>query len=107
MAKKRAFSASDIQQKTEDYHGSCRYVRILPDIGASGIKSVNIELTFEEAMRLATVSQSAILNLNRYNRNMTDGKEMGLCLSSKTQSTAISVIETRVRRSSQVAAGRA
>ncbi len=93
MAKKRAFSGSDIQHKTEDYHGSCRYVRTSPDIGASGIKSVNIDLTFEEALRLATAVQSAVLNLNRYNRTTKQGREMGLCLSVKTQSTAISVIE--------------
>jgi len=98
MARKRAFSGNDIQQKSEDYHGSCRYVRTTPDIGATGIKSVNVELTFEEALRLSTAIQSAVLNLNRYNRNTKEGREMGLCLSLKTHSTAISVIETRVRR---------
>ncbi len=98
MATKRAFTKSDVQQKAEDYHGSCRYVRTSPDIAARGVKSINIDITFDEAMRLATAIQSAVLNLNRYNRNKTDGREMGLCLSLKTQTAAISVIETRIRR---------
>jgi hypothetical protein len=97
MSKSRAFSGPGIQEKVADYHGTCRYVRTSPDIAANGVKSVNIELTFEEALRFATAIQSAVLNLNRYNRNKKDGREMGLCLSLKTQSTAISVIEMRVR----------
>lgn len=72
-------------------------MRTSPDIAAKGIKSVNIELPFEEALRLSTAIQSAVLNLNRYNRNNKSGREMGLLLSLKTDSSAISVIETRVR----------
>ena len=97
MVKERAFSSGDIRRKKEDYHGSCQYVRTHPDVAADGVKSVNIELTFEEATQLLLGIQSALLNLNRYNRSTKKGREMGLCLSLKTDSQAISVIETKVR----------
>ena len=97
MTDNRAFSSEDIRQKKDDYHGSCKYVRTRPDVESQGIKSVNIELTFDEAMQLSLGIQSALLNLNRYNRSTKKGREMGLCLSLKTDSNAISVIETPVR----------
>lgn len=94
---KRSFSSDDIETKSDDYHGGCRYVRTQPDIADKQIASVNIEVTFDEAMRLALAIQSAVLQLNRYKRSTTVGKEMGLLLSIKTDSNAISVIEKRVR----------
>ena len=66
-------------------------------MAAQGIKSVNIELTFEEAMQLSLGIQSALLGLNRYNRSTKKGRQMGLCLSVKTDSNAVSVIEAPVR----------
>jgi hypothetical protein len=93
----RAFTPSDVPEKIDDYHGGCRLHRIVPDVAAKGVKSVNIELTFEEALRLSTI-QSGILKLNRYNRTSKGGREMGLCLSVKVPTSAISVIETRVRK---------
>jgi hypothetical protein len=35
-----------------------------------GVKSVNIDLTFEEALRLSLSTQSALQSLNRYNRTV-------------------------------------
>ena len=70
MAKTATFSPADIPEKSDDYHGTCRYVRTSPDIAANGVKSVNIELTFEEAMRLSVAPQSAVFAvLNRHNGN--------------------------------------
>ncbi|WP_339743291.1 hypothetical protein [uncultured Rubinisphaera sp.] len=97
MPKKRAFSAEGIQQKKDDYHGSCRYVRTRPDIKAQNIKSVNLELSFDEAMQLSLSIQAGLLALNRYNRSKKDGREMGLCLSVKTEANTISVLETKVK----------
>ena len=97
MGKKRAFSSENIRQKKDDYHGSCQYVRTRPDVAAKGIKSVNIELTFAEAMQLSLGIQAALLSLNRYNRSTKKGREMGLCLSVKTESNAIAVIEAPIR----------
>ena len=97
MAKKRSFSPSNVKQKKDDYHGSCRYVRTSPDIASKGIKSVNVELTLEQALQLSLAIQSGMLALNRYNRATTKGREMGLCLSLKTEAATISVIETKVK----------
>jgi hypothetical protein len=62
------------------------------------VKSINIEFTFEEAMRLLVAIQSGVLSLNRYKRSTTHGREMGLLLSIKTDSNTVTVIEKRVRR---------
>ncbi len=102
MAKsKRAFSPDGVPEKKEDYHGSCRFVRTHPDLSEKGVQSVNVELTFEEALRLSTAIQSAIFRLNRYNRSEKKGREMGLCLSLKVTSGAISIIEQKVRAAEQ------
>ena len=93
----RAFSPSDVPEKKADYHGGTRFVRIVPDIAAKGVKSVNIELTFDQALRLSTALQAGILKVNRYHRSKSKGKEIGLCLAVKVATSAISVIETRVR----------
>jgi hypothetical protein len=97
MAKgKRSFSPSEIREKKDDYHGYCRVSRLPPNIADKNIRSVNMSLTFEEALRLSTALQSAILKLNRYNRSATSGKKMGLVLSLKTQNKMINVIEKKV-----------
>jgi hypothetical protein len=95
MAKSnRSFSPSDVPQKKEDYHGNCRVYRLSPDIASRGIQSVNINLSFEEALRLSTAIQSAILALNRNNRSAKAGKEMGVCLSLK--GNALAVMESKL-----------
>jgi hypothetical protein len=95
--KKRGFTPTGVPEKQDDYHGGCRVVRISPDIASKGVQSVNINLTFEEALRLSTAVQSAVLKLNRYNRATKAGQEIGLCLSLKTDISAIAVIETKIR----------
>jgi hypothetical protein len=91
---KRSFSPSGIPEKQDDYHGGCRVYRLSPDIAERGVQSVNIVLTFEDALRLEVALQSAVQKLNRYNRSAKAGKEMGLCLSLKPG--AIAVIETKL-----------
>ena len=66
-------------------------------MASKGIESLNIDLTFEDALRLSTAIQSGIMDLNRYDRRDKGGKEMGLCLSVKKKGAAISVIEVRLR----------
>lgn len=94
----RSFSPSGVKEKKTDYHGGCQYVRTSPDMAAKGIKSLNIDLTFAEALRLSTAIQSAVMALNRYDRRDKGGKEMGLCLSVKERGSAISVIEVPIRK---------
>jgi len=97
MAGKRSFSDDNIPVKADDYHGLAGYVRTQPDIAEQGIKSVNIEVTFEEAHRLSLAIQSCVMRLNRYKRSATEGREIGMLLSIKTDSNTITVIEKRVR----------
>ena len=96
MAKGRAFSDDNIRKKADDYHGRGGYLRTVPDMVSQGIKSINIEMTFEEAMKLGLGIQACLMQLNRYNRSTTAGREMGLVLSVKTDTNSITVIEKPV-----------
>ena len=97
MTDNRAFSESGIRTKKDDYHGSCQYARTSPDIEQRGIKSVNVDITYEQALQLSLSIQSAVSSLNRYNRSTKVGRSMGLCLSIKTEPSSLSVIEAPVR----------
>src|SRR5437870_1671580 len=96
MAAKRSFSADDIPTKSADYHGSANYIRTLPDVAARGVRSINVLISFEQALRLSLAVQSCVMNLNKYNRSDAIGREMGLRLSLKTGSKSIAVIEASV-----------
>lgn len=97
MAGKRSFSDDNIPTKSDDYHGLAKYVRTQPDVASQDVKSINIEMSFEEAMKLSLAIQSCLMQLNRYNRSTTAGREMGLLLSILTSTGTITVIEKRVR----------
>jgi hypothetical protein len=96
MAKKRSFSPEDLPTKAPDYHGTAKYVRTAPDVAAKGVDSINVYMTFEEAIRFSLAVQSCVMNLNKYNRATTAGRDMGLLLSFKTASQSVTVIETAV-----------
>ena len=93
----RSFSDENIPLKADDYHGLAGYVRTQLDIAGQGVKSVNIELTFEEALRLSWAMQSCVRQLNRYQPSTIEGREMGMLLSIKTGSNTITVIDKRVK----------
>lgn len=97
MSNDRAFTPSDIPQKKVDYHGQCKYVRTSPDISDKELKAVNVEISFEEALRLSIAIQAAMLNLNRYNRNDKVGRDMGLCLTLYPENRSVVITEYRVR----------
>lgn len=94
---KRAFTRADTPEKATDYHGACRYSRLSPDVAAKGVKSINVELTLEEALKLHLALQSCLHGVNRYNRSTTRGRAMGVVLSVKTDGASIAVIEAPVR----------
>src|SRR5260370_22329586 len=96
MAAKRSFSADDIPTKSADYHGIARFSRTSPDVAGQGVKSINVYLTFEEALRLSLAVQSCVMNLNRYDRASSAGRKMGMLLSLQTRANTITVIETAV-----------
>jgi hypothetical protein len=94
---KRKFTPSDTPEKASDYHGACRFGRVRPDVASRGIQSVNIDVTFEEALKLRLALDSCLHALNRYNRATTKGRAMGVVLSIKTGSSTIAVIESAMR----------
>lgn len=97
MPEKRVFAKQDVATKAEDYYGGAKYARTLPNIADAGVKSVNIEIRFEEALKLSLALQSCLADLNRYNRGTQAGREMGVLLSIKTENESIAVMERRLK----------
>ena len=96
---KRAFTTRP-KEKSEDYHGSCQ-IEWLPDAYKPGNnpavpKSLNLDLTFEEALKFGVAIQSCLQSLNRYNRSTKSGRDMGLALSIKFDEQQITVIESDI-----------
>lgn len=96
MTAKRSFSSNDIPQKSADYHGIAAYAKTSPDVAEQGVKSINVYMTFEEALRFSLAVQSCVMSLNKYKRSSSAGRDMGLLLSFKTSTKTITVIETPV-----------
>ena len=88
---------SGTPEKGRGYHGFSRYANLSPDVASQGVKSVNINLTFEEALKLSLALDSCLHSINRYHRGTKKGKAMGACLSVKTGTRSIAVIETVLR----------
>ena len=84
---------ADAPEKAQDYHGACGFGRVSPDVASKGVKSLNIEVPFEEALKLRLALDSCLHALNRYNRSTQKGRAMGVLLSVKTESLSIAVIE--------------
>jgi len=97
MKSTRAFSPEGLRLKKADYHGSATFTHASPDVAAKGVRSLNLEIPFDQALRLALAIQSCLQGLNRVNRNTAQGNAMGMLLSVKLENSAISVIEARVR----------
>jgi len=102
---KRVFAKTTAKKKAKDYHGGARYERSLPDISVApaishGVKSVNLEFTFEEALKLSLAVSSCLLELNRYHRGTIEGRDMGMLLSIKTDNSSITVIQKKIRSTS-------
>ncbi|OGQ12060.1 MAG: hypothetical protein A2138_01175 [Deltaproteobacteria bacterium RBG_16_71_12] len=93
MASRRAFTSADIKSKSDDYHGSCRFARVPSPVSDAGIKSMNLELEFEEALKLSLALTAGLHQLNRYDRNTDAGRRRCLTLSVKIDNKAISVVE--------------
>jgi hypothetical protein len=86
-----------IRTKAEDYRGTAELVRTQADLAVKGVKSINIEMTFEEAVRFSLAVQSCLLALNRSERSTVVGRETGMLLSIKTDSNTVTVTEKRVQ----------
>jgi len=96
---------SDTRDKALDYHGACSFGRVSPDVASQGIKSLNIEVPFEEALKLHLALDSCLHAVNGYNRSTSKGRAMGVVLSVKTESSSIAVIEAVVHPANASPAG--
>jgi hypothetical protein len=93
MKPKSIYKSPELKEKSRDYHGKCDYSRIRPPYQG---KSLSIEITFDEAMKLSLALQSCLLSLNRLDRRAKTGKAMGVELSITTETSAIKVIEKKM-----------
>ncbi len=94
---KRTLSRDETPVKKADYYGACRYRRLTPDVASKGVKSVNVELTFAEALKLGLALDSCLFALNEYKRSTTKSREMGVVLSIKTDNSTMAVVESTLR----------
>lgn len=96
MSAKRVFPRDPIEKKAVDYHGGCRYRRTLPDVRTEGISSVNVEIAFEEALKLSLALQACLIALNKNKRSTADGKRTGVLLSLKTDNSTLTVMDKKL-----------
>lgn len=94
MAKQGFGPPSDTPEKGRGYHGFARYVAVSPDVAQKGVKSLNINMTMEEVLKLRLALDSCLHSINRYHRGTKKGKSTGVCLSLKTGTSSIAVMET-------------
>jgi len=94
---KRAFSPEGLPEKAVDYHGGGRFAKVNPDVAVQGVKSLNVSLTFEEALKLSLALESCLQSINRYNRSTARGRNMGVVLSVKLDNSTIAVIESPLK----------
>ncbi|MFT3786670.1 MAG: hypothetical protein QM770_10950 [Tepidisphaeraceae bacterium] len=68
--------------RTKKTFGTCYASRISPPPAESSPRSVNIVISFEEALKLHLSIGQALAKLNSYNRSTTAGKRsaMNICL---------------------------
>jgi len=94
---KRSFTKKP-NEKSDDYHGTAG-LRWLPSSFAPGStakvpKSLNLDMSFEEALKFSLAIQSCVQSLNRYNHATKAGRSMGLGLCIFFDSRKISVMES-------------
>jgi hypothetical protein len=85
--------------KADNYHGSCQIAWLPPayeDTKPGMPKSLNLGISFEEALKLSLALQACLQSLNRYNRSIKKGKNMGVILSFKFDEKQVTVFEGKV-----------
>ena len=80
--------------------GGCTFNRTLPELAklSPDTKMLNIEIGFEEALKLHLAIGECISKLNRYNRATTSGKRTTLNLALHLNSSRITVNEGRAKK---------
>lgn len=95
---KRSFTKKP-KEKSEDYHGTANLNSLppafTPGSTAKVPKTINFNMTFDEALKFAVAVQSCVQSLNRYKRSTKAGRAMGLGLCIFFDTGKISVLESR------------
>ena len=75
--------------------GGCKVASIGPDVSTLNPKtpSLNISLSFEEALKLNLAIDECVRQLNKYKRNYSVGRNKGLNIRLHLQSPGITVNE--------------
>ncbi len=80
--------------------GGCTFNRTLPELAKLSPETVmlNVEIGFEEALKLHLAIGECISKLNQYNRAKTSGKRTALNLALHLNSNRITINETRAKK---------
>ena len=80
--------------------GGCTFNRTLPGLAklSPKTKKINVEIGFEDALKLHLAIGERISKLNQFNRSTTVGKRAALNLVVHLDSNRITVNETRAKK---------
>ena len=87
--------------------GSCKFGRTSPSLGAlsANTQILNIEISFEEALKLNLSISECVRKLNSYNRSTTAGKRSGLNVAVHLGRGVITINEAKLPKTKTGGAG--
>lgn len=80
--------------------GTCALNHLSPPELSSSTKTVNIVVSFEEALKFNLAVNEAVRTLNKNNRSTRDGRDAALCLTVHIEKKRISVNQAKVKHRS-------
>jgi hypothetical protein len=84
--------------KTKETYGTVTVDRLSPEYREGWPKSVNMIMSFEEALKLQLGLQHALLEINKLKRSTVEGRRAAVNLCLHTGSQRITVNPAKVRR---------
>lgn len=89
--------ADKIAKKTFSF-GGCTFSSTSPEWAkvTTNTKILNVQITFEEALKLSLAIDECVRKLNSYNRSTKAGKSMGLNLAVHVGTNRITINEEKV-----------
>jgi hypothetical protein len=78
--------------------GGCNFSRTSPPAStfSQATKTINVDIPFEDALKLNVAIDECVRRLNSYNRRSKDGRRTALSLSIKLDKNRITIIETKL-----------
>lgn len=86
----------EVRLKTSSF-GACSFAKTSPEKLTSETPTVNVVVTFEDALKLNLAIDECVRKLGRYNRATTEGKSAALMLIVHLDKNRLRVQETRLR----------